>query len=145
MFRIPNILVIGSAGRNSGKTEFACELIRKYRSLERVIGVKITTIDEDRPCPRGGDSCGVCEFFTGKYSITEERDGPSACIICESNSSRQVLEPGFFIVMKEKNSRVIKKTCSDVLKYADKVVTFHGSGWDMSPEDVTFAKGKWSF
>ena len=184
MLKLPNILAIGSAGRNAGKTEFACELIRKYRRRETVIGVKITTIVEERSCPRGGDGCGVCKSFTGKYSITEERDGPvgkdtvrmmeagadrvywlrvrkkhlkegvfalsqlldpSACVICESNSARHVLEPGFFMVMKELKSRVIKKTCRDVLKYADKVVTFHGSGWDMSPEDITFAAGKWSF
>jgi len=184
MFKSSNILCIGSAGRNSGKTEFACELIRKYRRQETVIGIKITTIDEDRPCPRGGDSCGVCKSFTGKYSIDEERDGPagkdtvrmmnagadkvywlrvrkkhlregvfalcqllgsSACVICESNSSRQVLEPGFFLVMRELKSRVIKKTCRDVIKYADKVVTFHGSGWDISPDDVNYADGKWSY
>ncbi len=184
MFKAPNILSIGSAGRNSGKTEFACELIRKYRRFETVIGVKITTIDEDRPCPRGGDSCGVCKSFTGKYSITEERDGPagkdtvrmmeagagkvywlrvrkkhlqegvfalcqlldpSACVICESNSARQVLEPGFFLVIRELNSGTIKKSCREVIQYADKVVTFNGSGWDMSPGEVTFNAGKWSY
>ncbi|NQU64906.1 MAG: molybdenum cofactor guanylyltransferase [SAR324 cluster bacterium] len=185
MFRIPNILIIGSTGRNTGKTEFACELIRKYRDQGTVIGVKITAIDEEgSACPRGGDGCGVCSSFTGKYSVTEERGGPagkdtvrmleagahkvywlrvkkrhlqegvsaltqlfaeSDCVICESNSSRQVLEPGFFMVMREEGSRVIKKTCRDVIKYADKVVTFHGFGWDISPGDVNFIEGKWSY
>ncbi len=185
MFRIPNILTIGSAGRNTGKTEFACELIRKYHKKETVIGVKITTIDEEiSGCPRGGDGCGVCSSFQGKYSISEELDGPagkdtvrmleagadkvywlrvrknylregvsalmqrfdeSDCVICESNSSRLVLEPGFFMVMREEGSRVIKKTCRDVIKYADKVVIFHGSGWNLSPADVNFRDGRWSY
>ncbi|MFH2131047.1 MAG: molybdenum cofactor guanylyltransferase [bacterium] len=185
MVKIPNMLIIGSAGRNSGKTEFACRLIRRYRSRETVIGVKITTIDENgRPCPRGGEGCGVCNSFTGKYAITEERDGPpgkdtvrmleagahkvfwlrvqkdylregvfalrqlvddTACIICESNSSRLVLEPGFFLVMQKRASESIKLSCRNVIRHADKIVTFSGSEWDMEPGDLVFADGQWSY
>ena len=70
--------MLGSAGRNVGKTEFACQLIRKYRLQEQVIGLKITTIDSSgRPCPRGNKGCGVCTSFNGKYQLTEETGGPA--------------------------------------------------------------------
>ncbi len=79
MIEMPNMITIGAADRNVGKTEFACELIHRYARTETVVGVKITTIKEkDRKCPRGGDGCGVCSSLIGNYIITEERDGPPA-------------------------------------------------------------------
>ena len=69
----PNILVIGAAGRNVGKTEFVCQLISRYASSQTVIGIKITTIkDCDGACPRGGQGCGVCSSLKGNYLITRE-------------------------------------------------------------------------
>lgn len=78
MIEVPNMITIGAADRNVGKTEFACELISRYAQTETVFGVKITTIKEKNgQCPRGGDGCGVCSSLIGNYRITEERDGPS--------------------------------------------------------------------
>jgi len=184
MIRIPNMLMIGSAGRNVGKTEFACELIKKYAPSEWVIGLKITTIKEaDGKCPRGGEGCGVCSSLRGRYMITKERDGPSgkdtvrmlragarsvvwlrvlkehleegltellkqippgACVICESNSARLAAEPGMFLVIREKGSKEAKASCQTVIGHADKIITFQGDGWDVSPEKITFKDGGWS-
>jgi hypothetical protein len=73
MINIPNLLLIGAADRNVGKTELACSLIRKYKSKASVIGIKITVIKEaDGKCPRGGDGCGVCSSLRDEYKITEE-------------------------------------------------------------------------
>jgi molybdenum cofactor guanylyltransferase len=67
------MLLIGSAGRNSGKTEFACSLLRRWAPRETVVGVKVTTVRrKDGTCPRGGKGCGVCSSLEGEYSITEE-------------------------------------------------------------------------
>ncbi|MBN1852180.1 MAG: molybdenum cofactor guanylyltransferase [Pirellulales bacterium] len=69
----PNILLIGSADRNLGKTEFVCELIRRHIATHPVIGVKITSIRERNGCcPRGGQGCGLCNALEGDYLITEE-------------------------------------------------------------------------
>ncbi|MBN1675848.1 MAG: NTP transferase domain-containing protein [Kiritimatiellae bacterium] len=75
MITLPNMLMIGSTGRNVGKTEFACSLLRRFGAAHGVIGLKVTTIREkDGTCPRGGKGCGVCSSLTGEYGITEEND-----------------------------------------------------------------------
>jgi len=77
MRRVSGMLLIGSAGRNSGKTEFACSLIRKCAA--RVVGVKVTAIRrKDGACPRGGKGCGVCTSLEGNFCLTEETDERSA-------------------------------------------------------------------
>ncbi len=54
MLKVPGMLMIGSAGRNSGKTEFACALIRRFAGDFDIVGVKVTAVDRnDRICPRG--------------------------------------------------------------------------------------------
>ncbi|HIJ64723.1 MAG TPA: molybdenum cofactor guanylyltransferase [Candidatus Hydrogenedentes bacterium] len=73
MIRARRMLMIGSAGRDSGKTQFACSVIRKSCADHNVIGVKVTTIQErGGRCPRGGESCGVCAALDGNFCLTEE-------------------------------------------------------------------------
>jgi len=69
----PNMLLIGSTGRNSGKTVLACSLIRHLSEKLPVIGLKVTTIHGDgEVCPRGGKGCGVCSSLEGDCCITKE-------------------------------------------------------------------------
>lgn len=69
------MLMVGSAGRNSGKTEFACAVIRKFGGARGLVGVKVTSVEErDGKCPRGGEGCGVCSTLEGNYLVTEEVD-----------------------------------------------------------------------
>lgn len=73
MFFKPNFIIIGSTGRNTGKTEFACRLINSWSGKSEVIGLKVTTINKNEgKCPRGGDGCGVCSSLVGDYEIIEE-------------------------------------------------------------------------
>ena len=77
MLKAPHMLLIGAAGRNTGKTEFACTLLRRFSTLQSITAIKITVIrsDESRgSCPRGGSGCGVCSSLEGEYDITEETD-----------------------------------------------------------------------
>jgi len=77
MLKAPHMLLIGAAGRNTGKTEFACTLLRRFSTLQPITAIKITVIrsDESRgSCPRGGSGCGVCSSLEGEYDITEETD-----------------------------------------------------------------------
>lgn len=76
--KCPAMVMIGSAGRNVGKTEFASTLIRRLAQETQVVGVKITTVGESGSgCPRGGQGCGVCGALVGKYDILEEKQaGP---------------------------------------------------------------------
>lgn len=74
-----DILLIGSADRNAGKTLFACDLIRRHAAAGLApVAVKVTTIREEAGgCPRGGDGCGECGEFRGTYCLTRIHDGPA--------------------------------------------------------------------
>jgi len=70
----PNLLIIGSTGRNTGKTEFACSVIRTHSSQNEIIGVKVIPVDKnERTCHRPQEGCGLCDSLTGDYKIIEEQ------------------------------------------------------------------------
>jgi molybdenum cofactor guanylyltransferase len=72
--RRPGWLILGAAGRNAGKTEFACAIIRAFHRAYPIVGVKITAVpDTEEACPRGGEGCGACAALRGDFLITEER------------------------------------------------------------------------
>ena len=73
LLNIEQMVLIGSTGRNSGKTTLAVELIKKYKDKFPVIALKITTIhNKDRKCHRGGDGCGACTNMKGNFELLEE-------------------------------------------------------------------------
>jgi hypothetical protein len=79
MIEKPEMLIIGAAGRNSGKTVLAERLIARYAETERVIAVKVTAIKEKKGvCPRGEAGCGVCTDIEGDFMITQETSKSSA-------------------------------------------------------------------
>lgn len=78
IIELPNVLLVGAAGRNAGKTEFVCRIINEFLNTDNLIGVKITAINRaDGTCPRGGEGCGVCSSLKTDYAITEETDATS--------------------------------------------------------------------
>jgi molybdenum cofactor guanylyltransferase len=73
MLKIPRMLMIGGAGRNTGKTKLACAIIRRFGPRRRLIGLKVTTVRAGRlGCPRGRGGCGACAAFRGAYCLTRE-------------------------------------------------------------------------
>jgi len=48
--------------------------------------------------------------------------GSDAVSICESNSLRHVVEPGFFLMVQRAGQQVWKKSAQEVKKYADRIV-----------------------
>jgi len=75
--RAPGLLLVGATGRNSGKTEFVCNLISRYSAQMEVGAAKVTTVSHgETGCPRGGAGCGVCASLTQPYSVSTETGGP---------------------------------------------------------------------
>ena len=73
MTTLSNLLIIGSTGRNTGKTEFACSIIKKHAVTHKIVGIKIVPVDKnERHCHRGEDGCGLCDSLKGKFKIIEE-------------------------------------------------------------------------
>jgi hypothetical protein len=72
----PNMLLIGSSGRQTGKTRLATTIINKNREKTEIFGLKVTTIEEkDGTCPHGRKGCGVCSSMEGDFLVLEEKEG----------------------------------------------------------------------
>lgn len=161
---IPQMLLIGSTGRNSGKTSIAIEFIEKWKKHFSIFGLKVTTIHEKNgKCPRGGEGCGVCATLEGNYEIIEEIDldkkkdtsmllkagadrvfwiktlkentadaiedfmrrvPQDALIICESNTLRKTVKPGFFIMLNSTDTKHVKESAKQVMGEADTVMSY---------------------
>ncbi len=73
MFHVHNMIMIGATGRNTGKTEMACRLIKKFISGYTVIALKVTTVKEtDGKCHGGDERCGKYSSLEANYSLSEE-------------------------------------------------------------------------
>ena len=81
----PGMLLIGAAGRNAGKTFFACTLLRRFAGERDIFGIKITPIDKVvRGCPHGRTDCDVCATLKGNFEIAEETDPTPQKDTCKS-------------------------------------------------------------
>jgi hypothetical protein len=159
MQNVPNMILIGSTARNSGKTALAVSIINEYKSNRPVAALKVTTIAEkNRKCIRGGEGCGTCSRLKGNFEILEELNTASnkdtslllaagaekvywlkalksdvlegflkfisllpenMLIVCESNSLRNVVKPGAFIMVKNVGNNQIKNSAMQVINQAD--------------------------
>jgi hypothetical protein len=79
MLDVPNLILIGSTGRNAGKTTLACALIRRLNEESRTVaGLKITSVQaQGALCPRGGGGCGACALDR-PFVLCQETDGGSS-------------------------------------------------------------------
>lgn len=185
MLEIPNMLMIGSAGRNVGKTELACSIIRQFSADQPIVGIKITTVTKrDGSCPRGGRGCGVCSSLSDDYCITEEHGEPpdkdtsrllaagaakvfwlrvmkshllegiselldtaghDAVSVCESNSLRSVVEPGLFLMVRDKDNEDYKASADSVRQFADVTVLFDGDGFIPDASRIRLVRGRWTW
>jgi Predicted ATPase of the ABC class len=71
--KIPQMIMIGSGGRNNGKTTLAKAIIQKFSNTIPIIGLKIISIDETKgKCHRGVHGCGICTNIIGTWELLEE-------------------------------------------------------------------------
>ncbi|MEL7609191.1 MAG: hypothetical protein AAGU74_06760 [Bacillota bacterium] len=70
---VPQLILIGAHGRNSGKTLLACDIIEAYGARFPIYALKIIGIDRPgQECHRGKDGCGMCTRLTGAFELIEE-------------------------------------------------------------------------
>lgn len=73
MIKKRGYVIIGSTGKNTGKTEFACSIIKNHSSNFDIYGVKVVAINQhEGSCPQGGDGCGICVSLSDDFEIFEE-------------------------------------------------------------------------
>jgi hypothetical protein len=70
------LILIGSLGRNSGKTTLAAELVRLWKDRFPVTALKVTPTErKSGECRRGTRGCGACSGFAGNFLLEEASDG----------------------------------------------------------------------
>jgi len=67
--------------------------------------------------------------------------GSDAASICESNSLRQVVEPGLFLMARSSDSETWKSSARQVIKYADRIIISNNS-FDL--DRIKLVDGKWT-
>ncbi len=73
-----------------------------------------------------------------------DRLGPQGLTVCESNSLRQVVTPGLFVVVQRAGDSHVKRSCRRVWDLADAVVTFDGERHHPGPEAFSIVHGRWA-
>jgi molybdopterin-guanine dinucleotide biosynthesis protein len=69
--------------------------------------------------------------------------GNKKICICESNSLRQFVEPGLFIMVKGPDCRKTKPSAKHVINFADRIVTNRSNDFDNLLKDLRLAGKKW--
>ena len=77
------------------------------------------------------------------FTALLERVGPDAVCVCESNSLRQIVEPGLFIMVKKRDGSKVKQSAKEVLNLADRVIIYADEGFDNFLKDLKLVAGKW--
>jgi molybdopterin-guanine dinucleotide biosynthesis protein A len=70
--------------------------------------------------------------------------GPEAISICESNSLRQAIEPGLFLIVRNNDPDFWKSSARNVRKYADRIVVSDGNSFDFDLGRIKLVDGKWA-
>jgi molybdenum cofactor guanylyltransferase len=72
-----------------------------------------------------------------------EKVGCETALICESNSLRQVVEPGLFLIVDRPERRSWKRSAQQVKQQADGIVLSDGSCFDLDLERIQLAGTRW--
>ncbi|MGD2094689.1 MAG: molybdenum cofactor guanylyltransferase [Phycisphaerales bacterium] len=69
--------------------------------------------------------------------------GPDVVSICESNSLRQVVEPGLFLMARNNNLKTWKSSAQEVQKYADSIVSSNGESFNFDLDRIKLTDNRW--
>lgn len=146
MRAVPTMILVGSTAGRPGQTALAGRLIEALRPREKVIGVKVTTI-RDRGSSLTGNyeireerepdgeedtsqllKAGAARVFRLKVmreALAEGLDAlmtridKEAVIVAESNSLRQVVTPGLFLMLTGSDRDQVEPTAREVMPFVD--------------------------
>jgi hypothetical protein len=66
------LILLGSSGRNAGKTQLATAIIARCAQKTAVYALKVTSVAaRGASCPRGGGGCGACAL-SGDFLLQRE-------------------------------------------------------------------------
>jgi molybdopterin-guanine dinucleotide biosynthesis protein A len=97
-------------------------------------------------------AAGAKRVFWLRVMKTHLKDGmralldivePDAVLICESNSLRQVIEPGLFFMVRRREQEKYKISARDVKEHADRIIVTDPGGFDFNIERIKLIDKKW--
>lgn len=163
---IPRLLLISGNGRGSGKTTFACSIIRNLGTKFRVIAVKISPhhkfhseipkntgkfiIEEETLRDSGKDSSRMLEAGAYKsFFITADEDqleevaeaidrfsSTDSYVVCESGGLRNYVKPGLFFIINRNVNSELKPSLKQFLKKDHLMIYFDGTRFDFDPDKI---------
>jgi len=77
------------------------------------------------------------------WAALAEIVGHDAVLICESNSLRQVVQPGLFVIVESSDHESWKASARQVRRDADRIVTSNGDSFDLDLERIQLAGTRW--
>lgn len=83
------------------------------------------------------------EFIKNAFDELFQQIPENSFILCESNSLRNVLEPALFLMIKHKESNVIKPSAKKLEPLADKIIFTDGEKHDFNIDRITIENGQW--
>ncbi len=69
--------------------------------------------------------------------------GRGSIVICESNSLRQVVEPGLFLIVDRVDRPAWKRSAQQVRPHADRIVLSDGKSFDLDLDRIQLAGTRW--
>jgi hypothetical protein len=159
------LLLIGGNGRNSGKTTLACKIISAFAAESEVTGLKITPhfhnfndedvvlkndhliiLDEKRINKK--DSSLMLQtgakkvyFVMVKHEHLQEAVEklieilPHSLIVCESGGLHEIVKPGLFFMVKQKEDEIVK---THLLQYNPVIVNNDGKNFDFDIQQLYY-------
>lgn len=70
--------------------------------------------------------------------------GDGKICICESNSLRNIVEPGIFLMLKNKNTKDVKPSSEKVSQHADRLVLFDGANFEVDLDNFALTESGWT-
>ncbi len=143
----PRLILVGAAGRNSGKTLLACDVIKTYSKEYPVYALKIIGIERvGEDCHRGGAGCGMCTNLCGDFELREETGenaGKDTARMLEAGAARAFLLRSLkshmaeafvdFVRQVPPNALIVCESNSLRLTVEPGVFLFAGSAGEMKP------------
>lgn len=143
----PRLVLIGAAGRNSGKTLLACDVIAAYAKEYPVYALKIIGIERaGEECHRGGAGCGMCTNLSGNYELREEtgeNGGKDTARMLQAGAHRAFLLRSLkssmyeafwdFVKRVPQNALIVCESNSLRLSVRPGVFLFAGAAGEMKP------------
>jgi molybdenum cofactor guanylyltransferase len=114
-------------------------------------------ITEETDCRSGKDTgrlltAGADKVYWLRVMRTHLQQGLSALfaavgrdsiVICESNSLRQVVEPGLFLIVDRADRPAWKHSAQQVRQHADRIVLSDGKSFDLDLDRIQLAGTRW--